>query len=145
MYPRLLHDLWKNLAMPFNPVTPAIVEALRTIVGGERLIFGEPERMDDYGHDETVGKAGDRHLPEVVVRPGSAAEIGAILCLANRERVPVTPRGAGSGMSGGAVPVQGGILLSMERLNRILEIDLANLVAVVEPGAITNEIGRGAG
>lgn len=142
MFPRLLCDLWKNLRMPYNPVTPAILQALRAIVGAEHLIFGEPERMDDYAHDETVGNAGARHLPEVVVRPGSAGEISAILRLANRERVPVTPRGAGSGMSGGAVPVYGGILLSTERLNRILEIDLANLVAVVEPGAITNEIGE---
>ena len=60
--------------------------------------------------------------------------------LADRERIPVTPRGAGSGLSGGAVPVCGGIVLSIERMNRILEIDLANLVAVVEPGVITNDI-----
>jgi glycolate oxidase len=95
--------------------------------------------MLDYAHDETQG-AEYSHMPEVVVRPDGAAEIAAIMRLANRERIPVTPRGAGSGLSGGAVPVFGGILLSLERMNRILEIDTANLVVVVEPGVVTNEI-----
>jgi len=69
-------------------------------------------------------------MPDVVVRPDGAAQIAEIMRLANRERIPVTPRGAGSGLSGGAVPVFGGILLSLERMNRILEIDTGNLVAV---------------
>ena len=142
--PAPFHDLRKNPRMPYKPVTPAIVEELQAIVGAEYLIYGEPARMDDYAHDETVGSAGVRYMPELVVRPGSAREIGAIMRLANREHVPVTPRGAGSGMSGGAVPICGGILLSLERLNRVLEIDLANLVAVVEPGVITNAISEAA-
>jgi glycolate oxidase len=79
-------------------------------------------------------------MPEVVVKPGSAREIAEIVRLANERRIPVTPRGAGSGLSGGAVPLYGGILLSVERMNKILEVDLKNMVVVVEPGVVTNEI-----
>jgi len=123
----------------YQPVTPTIAAELRAIVGDSCVIYGEPERMLDYAHDEVAGEE-YAHMPEVVVKPGDAAQIAAIMRLANRECIPVTPRGAGSGLSGGAVPVFGGILLSLERMNRILEIDLANMVAVVEPGVITNDI-----
>jgi glycolate oxidase len=122
----------------YRPVTPAIVAELRTIVGDQHVIFGEPERMVDYAHDEAHGQ--QTHMPDAVVKPDNAGQISEIMRLANRERIPVTPRGAGSGLSGGAVAVFGGILLSVERMNRILEIDLNNLVAVVEPGVITNDI-----
>jgi len=79
-------------------------------------------------------------MPEAVVKPSSAEEIAQIVRLANKYKIPITPRGAGSGLSGGAVPVYGGIVLSVERMNRILEIDKENLVVVVEPGVVTNEI-----
>jgi glycolate oxidase len=124
--------------MSFQPITPEIVAELRSILGEAHVIYGEPERMIDYSHDETVAYAG--HAPDVVVIPATASEISAIMRLANRERVPVTPRGAGSGLSGGAVPVYGGILLSFERMNHILEIDLENMAVVTEPGVITNVI-----
>lgn len=103
------------------------------------MIYHDAERMADYAHDEVHG-AEHRHLPEAVVKPANAAEISAILRLANQALIPVTPRGAGSGLSGGAVPVMGGIVLSTERMNRILELDLANLMIVVEPGVVTNDI-----
>ena len=79
-------------------------------------------------------------MPEALVRPRTAEEIAAIMKLANRERIPVTPRGAGSGLSGGAVPIYGGIVLLCDRMNRILEIDRENMIVVVEPGVVTNEI-----
>lgn len=123
----------------YNPVTPAIAAQLAAIVGPRNLIYAEPERMADYAHDESFAVE-RQYMPEAVVKPASAAEISAIMQLANRERIPVTPRGAGSGLSGGAVAVFGGILLSVERMNRILEIDLENLAAVVEPGVVTNEL-----
>ncbi len=126
-------------ALPYTPITPAIASELRDIVGPAHVIYADAERMADYAHDEVHG-AEHHHLPEAVVKPASAAETAAIMRLANRARVPVTPRGAGSGLSGGAVPALGGIVLATERMNRILEIDLANLVAVVEPGVITNDI-----
>jgi len=102
-------------------------------------VITDVDAMQDYAHDEV---AGDRHahLPEAVVKPETAQQVSQILRLANREHIPVTPRGAGSGLSCGAVPVHGGIVLSLERMNRILEIDRENMVAVVEPGVVTNDI-----
>ena len=123
----------------YNPVTPAIVAELRRIVGESYVIYDEPERMLDYAHDEVAGEE-HAHMPEVVTKPTTAEDISEVVKLANRERIPVTPRGAGSGLSCGAVPVYGGILLSVERMNRILEIDRGNLVVVVEPGVITSAI-----
>jgi len=81
-------------------------------------------------------------MPEAVVKPASAREVSAILKIANRHRVPVTPRGGGTGLSCGAVPLFGGVVLSLERMNRILEIDRENMAAVVEPGVVTSEIGK---
>jgi glycolate oxidase len=123
----------------YKPLTVDIVDELRAIAGERNVLYGDPQRLEPYAHDEVAG-AEYAHLPDVVVRPDGAAEIAAILRLANRERVPVTPRGAGSGLSCGAVPVCGGILLSLERMNRILEIDTANLVVIVEPGVVTNDV-----
>ena len=75
-------------------------------------------------------------LPDVVIRPGSAQEVSGIFRIANEKLIPVYPRGAASGLTGGAVPVHGGIALDMTRMNRIIEIDEANLIATVEPGVV---------
>jgi len=123
----------------YQPVTPEIVAELQSIVGDRYVLFGDPERLEPYAHDEVAGTE-HAHAPDAVVKPATAAEIAAILRLANRERIPVTPRGAGTGLSCGAVPVFGGIVLSTERMNRILEIDPANMVIVVEPGVVTNDV-----
>jgi glycolate oxidase len=123
----------------YRTVTVEIVDELRGLVGARHVLWDDPERMESYAHDEVAG-AEYAHMPEVVVKPDGAGEIATILRLANRERIPVTPRGAGSGLSCGAVPVYGGILLSLERMSRILEIDTQNMVAVVEPGVVTNEV-----
>jgi glycolate oxidase len=123
----------------YQPVTPALVEALQALVGQHYVLHGDPEALVPYSHDEVAGPE-HAHLPEVVVKPATAAEIADVLRLATRERIPVTPRGGGSGLSGGAVPVFGGIVLSLERMNRILEIDPENMVAVVEPGVVTNDL-----
>lgn len=123
----------------YRPVTPAIVEELRSIVGASYVVSDDKERLEQYSHDEIPDRH-YAHMPEVVVLPRSTEEIAAIMRLANREMVPVTPRGAGSGLSGGAVPIYGGIVLSHERQNRILEIDRDNMMAVVEPGVVTAEI-----
>jgi glycolate oxidase len=79
-------------------------------------------------------------MPDAVVKPETAAQVAAIMRLANRERIPVTPRGGGTGLSGGAVPVHGGVVLSVERMNRILEVDRENMAVTVEPGVVTHEI-----
>ncbi len=125
--------------MSYNKVTPGIADELREIVGAKYVIYGDADRLEPFSHDE-VAEKDYAHLPEAVVRPSSAEEISRIMKLANRERIAVTPRGAGSGLSGGAVPICGGIVLLMDRMNRILEIDPANMMAVVEPGVVTNEI-----
>jgi glycolate oxidase len=116
-----------------------IVEELRRIVGARYVIFADAEKLEPYSHDEIPDRRWG-HMPECVVRPRSAAEIAEIMKLANRERIPVTPRGAGSGLSGGAVPIFGGIVLHCDRMNRILEVDRDNMMVVVEPGVVTNQI-----
>ncbi len=125
-------------AQHYSPVTQEVVRELAGIVG-ERFVITDAEAMQPYSHDEV---AGERYacLPEVVVKPGAVEQVAQIVRLANRRRIPVTPRGAGSGLSGGAVPVHRGIVLSTERMNRILEIDERNMVAIVEPGVVTNDI-----
>jgi len=135
----LVSALGNRNTISYEPVTTSIVDSLRDIVGAAYVVFDDPAAMQDYAHDEVAGEE-HAHMPEAVVKPETATEISEILKLANRERVPVTPRGAGSGLSCGAVPVYGGIVLSVERMNRILEIDRENMVAVVEPGVVTNEI-----
>jgi glycolate oxidase len=85
---------------------------------------------------------GQGHLPDLVVVPGSTPEIAAVARLCNEHRIPLVVRGAGTGYTGGAVPTSGGIVMSMARLDRILEIDQLNLVAVVEPNVINGELQR---
>jgi len=109
----------------------SLIKEIAGLVGPEHLLTS-PEDCWTYAYDATD----QARMPEAVVFPGSAAEISQILRLANEHRFPVTPRGAGSGRSGGAVPIAGGVVLVLTRLNRILEIDPADLVAVVEPGVI---------
>ncbi len=122
----------------FQPVTSGILDELRRIAGGENVLT-DRSSMETYGRDETDDLL---FLPEVVVRPGTTEEVAGVLRLASLERIPVTPRGGGTGLSGGALPVDGGIILSLERLNRIIEIDEANLQAVAEPGVITEVFQR---
>lgn len=117
--------------------SPAItlqhIQAFRKIAG-ETHVLTDEESLQHYSHDETE----DLHyLPSVVIKPRTATEISAILKLCNEERIPVTPRGAGTGLSGGALPHLGGVLLSTERMNEILEIDERNLQVTTEPGVIT--------
>jgi glycolate oxidase len=122
----------------YRQVNPGVTEALCRIVGQDNVLI-HAEAMEPYTHDETVGLRAD---PEVVARVTSPHQVAEVMRLAQRERVPVTPRGEGYGLSGGAVPVQGGIVLSMEKMNRILEIDKENLMITVEPGVITGDIHR---
>lgn len=119
--------------MSFNKVTSDIIKHLEQIVGKQYVLFDE-EAFKKYGHDETEAYL---FYPEVVVLPKTPEEIATILKVCNKENIPLTPRGAGTGLSGGALPVNKGVLLSMERFNSILEIDERNLQATVEPGVIT--------
>ncbi len=103
-------------------------------ITGAEWVFADEENKLLYGHDETEDLI---YRPDVVVKPGSAEEISRIMKMATAQKIPVTVRGAGTGLSGSALPVQGGILLSTERLNRILAIDEKNHQATAEPGVIT--------
>ena len=116
-------------------INKTIIKHLQKIVG-KKYVTTAPEDLLSYSYDATQ----IMHLPEVVVFPGTAEEVAAIVKLANQYRFAIVPRGAGSGMSGGAVPVKGGIVLAMSRLNRILEIDCENMTVWVEPGVVTAEL-----
>jgi glycolate oxidase len=110
-----------------------ILKQLETIVG-QTYLFTDEATRNHYGHDETEDYV---FPPHVVVKPSSAKEISAILKVANQYKIPVVPIGARTGLSGGALSVQGGFGLSMERFNKILSIDEQNLQVITEPGVIT--------
>jgi glycolate oxidase len=121
--------------MKFNKITPALIETLTAIVGQEYVVLPvDAEGIARYTHDETEDL---RYMPEVVLKPKNAGEISRIMQVCHENYIPVTPRGAGTGLSGGALAIHGGVVLSMERLNAIINIDERNLQATVEPGVIT--------
>ena len=114
-------------------VSPAHIAKFTKIVG-DKYVCIDSESLENYGHDETEHLL---YLPAVVLKPGTAEEISAIMIICNAEKIPVTPRGAGTGLSGGALPDHGGVLISTERLNKIVNIDERNLQVITEPGVIT--------
>lgn len=125
--------------MKFNPVTTEIIESLKRIVGNDFLHI-DKETLELYSHDETEDL---KFLPQAIVKPANTEEVSGILRLCNEHLIPVTPRGAGTGLSGGALPVFGGVVLSLERMKSIIQIDEKNLQATVEPGVI-NQVFRDA-
>ncbi|NLW86579.1 MAG: FAD-binding protein [Planctomycetes bacterium] len=127
------------MAGEYQKVTGQTAAELAAIVGESYVVFNDADRLEPYSHDEIPDRRW-AHMPEALVRPGCAEEIAQIMRLANRLMIPVTPRGAGSGLSGGAVPIHGGIVLLFDRMNKIVDIDRGNLTITVEPGVITNEI-----
>lgn len=119
--------------MNYHKISTDDIQIFADIVGKENL-FIDKESLEKYSHDETEDLS---FLPNVVLKPASAQEISRILKYCNEKIIPVTPRAAGTGLSGGALPVMGGVLLSIERLNRIVEIDERNLQVITEPAVIT--------
>lgn len=101
---------------------------------GDEFVFIDDENRNKYAHDETENL---HFLPDIIIKPRTAAEISEVMKLCNQHKIPVTPRGAGTGLSGGALPQFGGVLISFERMNSILEIDERNLQVTTEPGVIT--------
>lgn len=114
-------------------LSPIQIKSLSNIVG-EKYALLNPQKLHDYGHDETEDLV---FLPDLVLLPGTVEELSSILAYCNQELIPVTPRGAGSGLAGGALPIKGGIVVSMERFDKIIEIDERNLQVTVEAGVIT--------
>lgn len=115
-------------------VSQTIIRQLQDIVGQDRCLTAAEDLMV-YSHDVFC-----ESKPHVVVLPVSKEEVSRVLQLANREKIPVTPRGSASGLSGLCVPLQGGIVMAMSKMNRILEINPEDRLAVVEPGVITNDL-----
>jgi glycolate oxidase len=115
-----------------SKITPAVRAAVAAAVGAANVL-SDADKIVDYGHDEFSLKeiACD---PDLVVRPGTTEEVAAVLRIASAHGIPVTPRGGATGLCGGCVPVRGGIVLSLERMDRVLEIDADNQMAVTEAG-----------
>ena len=128
-----LTDLW---GMEFRKITEADVAFFR-LVPGMVNVFVDEENLAIAASDQTE----DLHyLPEVVLQPGTVEAVSAIMKYCNEHLLPVTPRGAGTGLSGGALPVHAGVVLDMKRFNKIINVDKRNLQVVVEPGVITQEL-----
>ncbi|OHD67765.1 MAG: hypothetical protein A2W19_13130 [Spirochaetes bacterium RBG_16_49_21] len=108
-----------------------------TLLLGASKVVTDKEILGAYSRDETSDLSA---MPDILVRAGSADDVSRTLRFCYEHSIPVLPRGAGTGVTGGAVPVAGGVVLSLEKMNRIIEIDKENMVAVVEPGAVTRHI-----
>jgi glycolate oxidase len=123
---------------PHSPLDPGILEKLRRIAG-EVDVLTDGEDLEPYGSDETEEL---RYPPQTVVRARTSEHVAAVLTLANEEGFPVTPRTGGTGVTGGALAVRGGVVLTLEKMDRILEIDRDNFFAVCQPGVITGNLQR---
>jgi len=123
-----------------NKLSHEILQRLAAIVGPEDVI-SDREKIEDYSHDE-FSLRDIRRYPDVVVRPERTEEVAAVMRLAVGARIPVTPRGGATGLCGGCVPLHGGIVLTLERMNRVIEIDLDNQMAVVEAGVRLGDFSR---
>lgn len=119
--------------MEYTKISNTILAEIKNAIGDEN-VFIDDESLANYAHDETEDL---KYFPELVVKPKDTAGVSALLKICNQYKVPVTPRGGGTGLSGAALPVFGGVLLSMERFKSIIDIDTENLQATVEPGVIT--------
>lgn len=122
-----------KITKTYNKVSPEILEQLRSVVGDRRIQFGEAVNPV-YSHDEMpiYGK----YFPEVVCEAESTEEVAAIMKICSENNIPVTPRGAGTGLVGGCVPLYGGVVLSTSRMNKILSYDMNNLVVHIQPGVL---------
>ena len=123
--------------MKYHQLIEADIQYLQDIVGAAGIIHGSAI-SESYSHDEM--KIYGDHLPEVVVKPSTAQQVSEIMKYANLRRIPVTPRGSGTGLCGGCVPIYGGILLTTEGINKIIEIDGQTLSATVEPGVLLMDL-----
>lgn len=128
--------------MPYTPINDEILASLTAITGSKNVLT-DNDAMQPYSHDEVTDPV-YHHMPEAIVFAESAQQVAAIVQLANEYHFPVVPRGAGTGLACGAVPVCGGIVLSLEKMNHILEINTDGLYAVVEPGVRTSDLQKAA-
>lgn len=120
----------------YGRVTAEVVDSLRSMLGTENVSVGEDTK--NYSRDEAPNAMAS--MPDVVVKPTNTGLVAEVMALANEMLIPVTPRGAGTGLAGGAVPIYGGIVLSLEKMNRILEVDENNFTVNVEPGVVLRDL-----
>ena len=118
--------------MSYNKVNKDIFLKIKKLLGSDN-VFIEKDILSQYSHDQTEDLS---FYPELVVKPKTTKDISGLMKICYNNNIPVTPRGAGTGLSGGALPVKGGVILSVERMNEIIEIDTHNLQATVQPGVI---------
>jgi glycolate oxidase len=118
---------------PFQPISAAVLEELKAVLG-ENCLFTDTDILREHGHDETEDLL---FIPQAVAEPADTEQVSALMRICNDHRIPVTVRGAGSGLAGGALPVYGGLVISMKRFDKILKIDRRNFQVTVEPGVIT--------
>ena len=122
----------------YNQVTESVVAQLKAVLG-EKNVATDCDKMHPYSHDE-VADPRYQHIPEVVVFPQNTQQVAAVVRMANEQLIPVIPRGGGTGLACGAVPMYGGIVLSLEKMNRIIEINDESLYMIVEAGVRTDEV-----
>jgi glycolate oxidase len=126
---------WARPRASVNKLPSGFSSRVAGIVG-DPYVLQDPSSLNAYGADALK----QSYPPDIVVLPGSTQEVAAVAALCNEERVPLVVRGGGTGYTGGAVPTHGGVVMSLERLNRILEIDERNLLARVQPNVITGDL-----
>ncbi|MEQ8168328.1 MAG: FAD-binding oxidoreductase [Candidatus Eremiobacterota bacterium] len=122
----------------YNRINPTIIKELE-LISGVKNIITEKDKMEDYSHDETV-LPHLKHYPELVIKPETSEEISEIVKIANKYNIPVLARGGGTGLAGGAIPLFGGIVISLEKMNKFLELDEENLMATMEAGFTLREL-----
>lgn len=122
--------------MKFKKLDQSLIDRLKEVVGQKYVITTRFE-LENYAHDETEDLI---FYPEAAVLPETTEQVSRVMQICYENNIPVTPRGAGTGLSGGALPVFGGVVLSLERMNRILEIDIDNMMATAEAGVITKTL-----
>jgi glycolate oxidase len=120
----------------FSPISAAVLSEIQAIVG-EQYLLVEKTILQEHGHDETEDLS---FLPEAVAEPANTAEVSALMQVCYANRIPVTIRGGGTGLAGGALPIFGGLVISMRRFNQIIHLDERNFQVVVEPGVITEHL-----
>ena len=125
------------MAYTYNKITPEIAEKMKAVVGAERFFAGEAINAD-YSHDEMpiYGK----FFPEVVCEVESTEEVSKLMKICSEHRIPVTPRGAGTGLVGGCVPLIEGLIICTKRMNKILKYDMKNLVVHIQPGVLLQDL-----
>ena len=124
--------------MEYNKLSDEIIAKLQALVGVQNVVT-DAGQMEIYAHDEVTDPA-YHHMPEAVVFAENAQQVAAVVKLANEYIFPVVPRGAGTGLACGAVPIYGGVVLSLEKMNKIIEVNADAMYAVVEPGVRTSDL-----